>query len=56
MHEETKMKCNMRMRVDIFSNVLDSQTIQKNVPLRMETTRNHALNPKPKTLNPNSEP
>ena len=48
MHEETKMKCNMRMRVEIFSNVLDSQTIQNNVPVRMETRRNHALNRNPK--------
>ena len=44
MHKETNMKYNMGMRVKFFSNILDSQTVQKNVPLQMETTRNHALN------------
>ena len=49
MHEEPNMKYNMRMRGWKFSaNVPYSQTVQNNVSLQMETTRNHALNPKPK--------
>ena len=53
MHEEPNMKYNTRMGGWKFSaNVPYSQKVETNVPLRMETSRNHALNPKPKTQNP----